>query len=143
MNDTLSRIYSSLKAARRAAQNRLTRQQFMAVLQGITGFASGIFTSIVSEEPQGPFAFINTALAIVEYDANKPCLKALGPLLKNAKKWLTFGKYRPLSDSSDLNFDKMKVSSVPDIMKVSLFGLIIDLGILQFTIGSNRKITKT
>lgn len=130
MNDTLRRIYSSLKEAQEAAQKRLTRQQFVAVLQGITGFASGIFTSIVSEEPQGPFAFINTALAIVEYDANKPCRTALGPLMKNVKKWLTFGKYRPLNDSSDLNFDKMNVSTVPDIMKVPLFGLIIDLGIL-------------
>ena len=139
MNDTLRRIYSSLKEAQEAAQNRLTRQQFMAVLQGITGFASGIFTSIVSEEPQGPFAFINTALAIVEYDANKPCLIALGPLMKNVKKWLTFGKYRPLNDSSDLNFDKMNVSSVPDIMKVPLFGLIIDLGILTLSAIYNRK----
>ena len=139
MNDTLRRIYSALKEAQEAAQNRLTRQQFMAVLQGITGFASGIFTSIVSEEPQGPFAFINTALAIVEYDANKPCLTALEPLMKNAEKWLTFGKYRPLSDSSDLNFDKMKVSSVPDIMKVPLFGLIIDLGILPLSAIYNRK----
>lgn len=130
MNDTLRRIYSSLKEAQEAAQKRLTRQQFVAVLQGITGFASGIFTSIVSEEPQGPFAFINTALAIVEYDANKPCRTALRPLMKNVKKWLTFGKYRPLNDSSDLNFDKMNVSTVPDIMKVPLFGLIIDLGIL-------------
>ena len=118
MNNTLIRIYSSLKEAQEVAQHRLTRQQFMAVLQGITGFASAIFESAVSEEPKGPFAFIDTAISIAEYDANKPCLTSLGSVIQSAKKWLTFGKYRPLNDSSELNFDKIDVSSVPDIMKV-------------------------
>ena len=139
MNDTLKRIYSSLDKAQETARNRLTLQQFMAVLQGITGFTSGIFTSVVSEESQGPFAFINTALGIVQYKANEACATALGPLMTNVKKWLTFGKYRPLNDSSDLNFDKMNVSSVPDIMKVPLFGFIIDLRILQLSAIYNRK----
>ena len=118
MNNTLIRIYSSLKKAQDVAQNRLNRQQFMAVLQGITGFASAIFGSAVSDEPKGPFAFIDTAVSIAQYDANKPCLTSLGSVIQSAKKWLTFGKYRPLNDSSELNFDKMNVTSVPDIMKV-------------------------
>ena len=124
MNYTLLRIMKSIKEAQQAAHNRLTKQQLVAVLQGITGFASAIFTSKVSEDPVGPFDYIDTALDIVDYDINKPCLVALDSVISSAKKWLTFGQYRPLEDSSDLNFDLIDVSSVTDIMQVWLIFFI-------------------
>ena len=124
MNYTLLRIMKSIKEAQQAAHNRLTKQQLVAVLQGITGFASAIFTSKVSEDPVGPFDYIDTALDIVDYDINKPCLVALDSVISCAKKWLTFGQYRPLEDSSDLNFDLIDVSSVTDIMQVWLIFFI-------------------
>lgn len=124
MNYTLLRIMKSIKEAQQAAHNRLTKQQLVAVLQGITGFASAIFTSKVSEDPVGPFDYIDTALDIVDYDINKPCLVTLDSVISSAKKWLTFGQYRPLEDSSDLNFDLTDVSSVTDIMQVWLIFFI-------------------
>ena len=114
----------SIKEAQQAAHNRLTKQQLVAVLQGITGFASAIFTSKISEDPVGPFDYIDTALDIVDYEINKPCLVALDSVISSAKKWLTFGQYRPLEDSSDLNFDLIDVSSVTDIMQVWLIFFI-------------------
>ena len=44
--------------------------------------------------------------------------QGLDSVVKSAEKWLTFGQYRPLEDSSDLNFDLIDVSSVTDIMQV-------------------------
>jgi len=118
MNYTLQRILKSIREAQAAESRKLSKQQMVAVLQGITGFSSAIFTSKTSEEPQGPFAYIKTALEIIDFDTNKQCRAALGSVVKSAKKWLTFGQYRPLEDSSDLNFDLIDVSSVTDIMQV-------------------------
>lgn len=124
MNYTLLRIMKSIKEAQQAAHDRLTKQQLVVVLQGITGFASAIFTSKISEDPVGPFDYIDTALVIVNHHTNKPCLVALDSVISSAKKWLTFGQYRPLEDSSDLNFDLIDVSSVTDIMQVWLIFFI-------------------
>ena len=118
MNYTLQRILKSIREAQAAESTKLNKQQMVAVLQGITGFSSAIFTSKTSEEPQGPFAYIETALVIIDYDTNKQCRAALDSVIKSAEKWLTFGQYRPLEDSSDLNFDLIDVSSVTDIMQV-------------------------
>ena len=118
MNYTLQRILKSIREAQAAESTKLSKQQMVAVLQGITGFSSAIFTSKTSEEPQGPFPYIETALVIIDYDTNKQCRAALDSVVKSAEKWLTFGQYRPLEDSSDLNFDLIDVSSVTDIMQV-------------------------
>ena len=62
----------------------------------------------------------------MDYEINKPCLKSLGTIRKNLKKWLTFGReYKPLEDSSDLNFDKVKVSSIPDVIDEGIYFLKI------------------
>ena len=95
--------------------NKLSAEQCLAVLQAITGFAGAV-------AGKDPFAFIGSAISIMDYEINKPCLKSLGTIRKNLKKWLTFGReYQSLEDSSDLNFDKVKVSSIPDVMKVYIF----------------------
>ena len=95
--------------------NKLSTEQCLAVLQAITGFAGAV-------AGKDPFAFIGSAISIMDYEINKPCLKSLGTICKNLKKWLTFGReYQSLEDSSDLNFDKVKVSSIPDVMKVYIF----------------------
>ena len=111
MNVTISRIYSSLRQSQQATVQKYNREQLIAVLQGITGFASAIFQGDI-------FGVIDTALGIANHVNNLQCLTSLKSVIRNAKAWLTFGKYRPLNDSSDLNFDKMNVSSVPDMMKV-------------------------
>ncbi|XP_031565547.1 uncharacterized protein LOC116300761 [Actinia tenebrosa] len=120
MDNTLIRISSLLKEAQKTASERLSKQQFMAMLQGISGFASAIFDSATSADSKGPFAYIDTAIDIAQHDANKPCRSALKSVLASAKKWLTFGKYKPREDASELDFDKVEVSSVPDMMKANL-----------------------
>ena len=94
--------------------------QLIAVLQGITGFASNIIGGDVS-------GVLDTALGIAKDVEDLPCFTSLKIVIKNAKAWLTFGKYRPLNDSSDLDFDKMNVSSVPDMMKVCNSDIVLFL----------------
>ena len=117
MKDTLKRIYSSLKDAHGTTRKKLNREQGISMLQGVTGFGS----SIASKDP---FASIDTAVSIAEYAANKACLKSLGTILKSAKKWLQFGKYKPRIDSSDLDFNKVDVAAVPEIMQVTSFATL-------------------
>ncbi|XP_031560607.1 uncharacterized protein LOC116296689 [Actinia tenebrosa] len=110
MENTIVKISSSLREAQQTATNRLSKQQFFAVLTGMTGFLSA----------EGPFDSIKTAITIAEYDANKACLTSLDSVIGSVKEWLTFGKHVPLTDSSELDFDKVNVSSVPDMMKAKL-----------------------
>ena len=115
MKGILTTIMNLLPEAYQKTKNKLDAEQFLAVLQGITGFSGAV-------AGKDPFAFIDSAVGIMDYEINKPCLKSLGTIRKNLKKWLTFGKeYKPLKDSSDLNFDKVKVSAIPEVMKVYIF----------------------
>ena len=115
MKGILTTIMNLLPEAYQKTKNKLDAEQFLAVLQGITGFSGAV-------AGKDPFAFIDSAVGIMDYEINKPCLKSLGTIRKNLKKWLTFGKeYIPLKDSSDLNFDKVKVSAIPEVMKVYIF----------------------
>lgn len=81
------------------------------MIQGVAGFAG----LIVEKEP---FASLHMAVSYVQQQVNWPCLTKLKSVIKSVKKWMTFGKYSPLVDSSDLNFYKVNVSSVPQIMQV-------------------------
>ena len=111
----LTTIMNLVPEAYSKTMNKLNREQCLAVLQAITGFAGAVAGN-------DPFAFIGSAISIMDYEINKPCLKSLGTIRKNLKKWLTFGReYQSLEDSSDLNFDKVRVSSIPDVMKVYIF----------------------
>ena len=111
----LTTIMNLVPEAYSKTTNKLSTEQCLAVLQAITGFAGAV-------AGKDPFAFIGSAISIMDYEINKPCLKSLGTIRKNLKKWLTFGReYQSLEDSSDLNFDKVKVSSIPDVMKVYIF----------------------
>ena len=96
-------------------KGKFHRDDLIAVLQGITGFGKVIAS-------KHPLDFIDSALGIASSQSSKACLKSLDSYLGSAKKWLTFGKkYKALTDSSDLDFDQVAVSSVPEIMKVSGF----------------------
>ena len=111
----LTTIMNLVSEAYSKTMNKLSAEQCLAVLQAITGFAGAV-------AGKDPFAFIGSAIGIMDYEMNKPCLKSLGTIRKNLRKWLTFGReYQSLEDSSDLNFDKVKVSSIPDVMKVYIF----------------------
>lgn len=96
-------------------QGKFNKNDLIAMLQGITGFAKAIAS-------RNPLDFIDAALGVASSFAGKACLKTLDQYLDSVKQWLTFGeKYIALTDSSDLDFDQVAVSSVPEIMQVTGF----------------------
>ena len=106
INSMFSDVYKSAK---------FNAKDFMAVLQGLVGFSSAIAS-------KNPFDAINSVLGVAGSMSYKGCLKSLESYKSSIKTWLTFGQnYKPLNDSSDLNFDQMDVSSVPQIMKVHVW----------------------
>ena len=114
MKSILVKIKNMLPNAQKKVQDKLNRDETIAVLQGMTGFASAI-------AGKDPFDFINTALDIASYASNAPCRISLDSSLRSINKWLTFGKeYIPLEDSSDLDFSQVDINSVPEIMQVSI-----------------------
>ena len=112
MKDILVKIQSTLPEAQKKVTQKLSRDEFIAIMQGITAFTS----SIAGNSPSG---FIDGALNLASYKINKPCRAFLESSLGSIKKWMMFGEtYKPLEDSSDLDFENVKVNSVPEIMKV-------------------------
>ena len=115
MENILVTILNMLPEVHKQVEEKLKREEFIATIQGITGFAKAIAGN-------DPFDFIDTAQNLVSYAVNQPCRTSLDSSLKNMKKWLTFGKeYKPLQDSSDLDFKEVDVNSVPEIMQVLTF----------------------
>ena len=111
-----------LKEATSALPNVYEKAKFnsnniITMLQGLVGFTA-------AADAKDPFAFIDQTLALAEESSQRCHLKSLDSYLGSIKQWLTFGKhYKPLVDSSELDFDQMNVSSVPQIMQV-LTGVI-------------------
>ncbi|KAJ7390685.1 hypothetical protein OS493_023397 [Desmophyllum pertusum] len=95
-------------------KSQFNKQDMIVILQGATGFAGGIVG-------QNPFDSIGAALDVVGNFATKCNTGSLQSILGKIEKWLTFGKeYQALKDSSDLDFDKMDIGSVPEVMKANL-----------------------
>ena len=115
MNAIIEQVETMLPAALEAAT--FHKGDFLAILQGVTGFISSIAT--LNPMELDPFGAIDSAIGIADSQQGKECLKTLSGYQNSLKKWLTFGKnYKPLEDSSDLDFDQVDVDSVPDIMQV-------------------------
>ena len=110
MSSILTNINSMFSDVYKTA--KFNANDFMAVLQGLVGFSSAIAS-------KNPFDAINAVLGVAGSMSGKGCLKSLESYKSSIKTWLTFGQnYKPLNDSSDLNFDQLDVSSVPQIMQV-------------------------
>ena len=93
-------------------KGKFNKQDFLAVLQATVGFAKAIAS-------KSPLDAIDAGLGLMGSLSGKQCLKSLESIRGSIKKWLTFGEhYKPLADSSDLDFDQLDVSSVPHIMQV-------------------------
>ena len=138
MKSLLVKIKNMLPNAQKKVQDKLNRDETIAVLQGMTGFASAI-------AGKDPFDFINTALDIASYASNAPCRISLDSSLRSINKWMTFGKeYIPLEDSSDLDFSLVDINSVPEIMQVSIcHDFEISIVIFMPNITTNHVITYT
>ncbi|KAJ7392017.1 hypothetical protein OS493_014953 [Desmophyllum pertusum] len=113
MDNVVTHIEAVLAEAVQSA--RFNADDFMAVLQGVVGFASAIATS-------NPLAFISSGVTLAQDLSGKMCpVGSLQDILDKLEKWLTFGdSYTPLEDSSDLDFDQVDVESVPEVMQANL-----------------------
>ncbi|KXJ22165.1 hypothetical protein AC249_AIPGENE4192 [Exaiptasia diaphana] len=84
------------------------------ILQGLTAFAD-------SSVQGNPVAAVNAAIDIAAHFATKCNTGTLQENLENIKTWLKFGEeYKVLKDSNDLDFDKVNVGSVPEVMQANL-----------------------
>ena len=112
MSSIIQDVTSELPGVYKKA--KFNSQNLIGMLQGLVGFAA-------AGAAKDPFALIDQTLALAEESSQRCHLKSLDSYLGSIKQWLTFGKhYKPLVDSSELNFDQMNVSSVPQIMQVHL-----------------------
>ena len=113
MNDILKNIVNLLPQI--YARSRFQVDDFLAILQGIAGFTSGIAS-------RDPFTVIDSVIGLAgaTYSlVGNTCFQSLQSYMGSVKRWLTFGQhYKPLADSSDLDFDQLDVNSVPQIMQV-------------------------
>ncbi|CAH3148650.1 unnamed protein product [Porites lobata] len=112
MSSIIQEVTSELPGVYKKA--KFNSQNLIGMLQGLVGFAA-------AGAAKDPFAFIDQTLALAEESSQRCHLKSLDSYLGSIKQWLTFGKhYKPLVDSSELDFDQMNVSSVPQIMQANL-----------------------
>ena len=110
MSSIIQEVTSELPGVYKKA--KFNSQNLIGMLQGLVGFAA-------AGAAKDPFALIDQTLALAEESSQRCHLKSLDSYLGSIKQWLTFGKhYKPLVDSSELDFDQMNVSSVPQIMQV-------------------------
>ncbi|CAH3148651.1 unnamed protein product, partial [Porites lobata] len=112
MSSIIQEVTSELPGVYKKA--KFNSQNLIGMLQGLVGFAA-------AGAAKDPFALIDQTLALAEESSQRCHLKSLDSYLGSIKQWLTFGKhYKPLVDSSELDFDQMNVSSVPQIMQANL-----------------------
>jgi len=110
MTSSLEEIVAQLPDVHEKSQ--FNRQDAFVILQGYTGFFSGLLG-------EDPFAALGAAVEVAGNFATRCNTGSLHENLSKAKRWLTFGKeYAALEDSSDLDFDKLDIGSVPEVMKV-------------------------
>ena len=93
---------------------KFNSDDLFVILEGITGFFSGAMG-------KDPFAALGSALGVIGHFAGKCDLGKLQGNLDKVEKWLKFGQdYAALKDSSELDFDKMDVAAVPEVMQVNM-----------------------
>ena len=82
------------------------------ILQGLTGFASGI-------RNRDPLATMSAALELAGGLSTKCNIGTLQENLNKIKHWLQFGKaFKALRGFRELDFNTMEVAAVPEVMKV-------------------------
>ena len=111
MKGIVAQIRSVLPEALSAAQ--FNENDFLAVLQGVVGFAGAV-------AGKNPLDFIGAAVGLAQDLAGKRCpLGTLEDNLDKLEKWLQYGAaYEALDDSSDLDYDSVDVSAIPEVMQV-------------------------
>ena len=91
---------------------KFNSEDLFVILEGITGFFSGAMG-------KDPFAALGSALGVIRHFAGKCDLDKFRNNLDKVEKWLKFGKdYAALKDSSELDFDKMDLAAVPEVINI-------------------------
>ena len=110
MKGSLDDLVAELPDIQDAA--KFTKQDLFVILQGVTGFFGGV-------AGKDPFAALGAAIGVAEHYATRCNTGSLQDNLGKLNNWLTFGKeYKALIDSSELDFDKLDVGAVPEVMQV-------------------------
>ena len=111
MNSSLAQIVAQLPDVYEKA--KFNKGDLFVFLEGLTGFLSGA-------KGADPLAALGSALQVVGHFTTKCSLGTLGENLEKINKWMVFGKaHAALKDSSELDFDKMDVGAVPEVMQVN------------------------
>ena len=135
MANILETIKEKLPDVHAKTRETIDRRHFLALLQALTGFGGAI-------ESKSPSQFIGTIITYSTSQEGQNCLKSLFKIMKSVQKWLTFGeKYKALENSSDLDFDKIDVGSLPEIMTVR-DQLIYSLQLFQLRLSDHFKLTR-
>ena len=101
-------------------QSQWNLQNTFVILQGIAGFASGVVGT-------DPFASIGAVLEVAGHFAQQCDTGTLQENLDKIEQWMKFGEeYAARENPSDLDFDKMNVESVPEVMQVTTRALLHD-----------------
>ena len=110
MNSSLEDVGGLVPVAH--GKTKFKKGDLFVILQGVTGFLNNV-------KGKDPIGAISTALGVTSHFITKCKLDSLQAIQNKVSKWMTFGKaYAALEDSSDLDFDKMDVTAVPEMMKV-------------------------
>ena len=105
LNTKITDVYDSAK---------FNKADLLAVLQGLVGFYKAF------KGGPDPVAIIENSISLAGSLSGKSCLKTLDAYKSSITKWLSFGQnYKPYEDPSQLDFDQLDVTSIPEIMKVS------------------------
>lgn len=110
MNGILAKVRFELKDTNKQAQ--FTNNDVLSILQGITAFLGAI-------AKMDPIGGVIEAVGAAGHFATRCNAGTLQDNLASVVKWMSFGQaYRAMEDSNELDFDKMGVEAVPEVMKV-------------------------
>lgn len=106
-------VYTKREIPNGIGASRFKIEDLLTILQGSCGFVSGAASTPL--ELLGP-----TLEVVLDLSDILTCpIGSLEDISDKLHKWLTFGSsYKPLEDSSDLDFDQVDIGSVPEMMQV-------------------------
>ena len=111
MKSTLGEIVAQLPGV--YEKTKFNRGDLYVMLQGITGFLG-------DTAGKDPLAAIDTALGVAAHFDTRCSLGTLKGNLKKVRKRMNFGKANAaLKDSRELDFDKMDIGVVPEVMRIN------------------------
>ena len=94
-------------------QSKWNMQETLAILKGTAGFSTGIGKKNQAES-------IGAVVGMAGHFAQKCSLGALQQHLGQIEQWMNFGEeYAAHNDPSDLDFEKINIQSVPEVMQVN------------------------